>query len=310
MRGGPALTVSAVARRLGVAPATLRTWARRYGLEPSGHVAGAHRRYTPADIARLETMHRLMLDGVSAAEAARAALALDVEDVGPEKVLEEPPRPRPRRRGGPVPRLRDGIPAARGLARAAMALDTPAVAELLAGSIEQRGVIWTWDNLLVPVLIATGERCASSGEGIEVEHALTDCAMAVLRRGLERLRQPANARPVLLSCVAEEQHSLPLYAVAAALAERRVASRLLGARVPATAAAAAVRRIGPAAVFLWARMPGYGTAEYVRALPRTRPASVVVVGGPGWAGARLPYGIRTVVDLSEATHALLAAVGL
>ncbi|KWX10749.1 MerR family transcriptional regulator, partial [Carbonactinospora thermoautotrophica] len=110
MRGGPALTVSAVARRLGVAPATLRTWARRYGLEPSGHVAGAHRRYTPADIARLETMHRLMLDGVSAAEAARAALALDVEDVGPEKVLEEPPRPRPRRRGGPVPRLRDGIP--------------------------------------------------------------------------------------------------------------------------------------------------------------------------------------------------------
>ncbi|HYN74868.1 MAG TPA: transposase, partial [Candidatus Limnocylindria bacterium] len=29
-QSGPALTVAAVARRLGVAPATLRTWDRRY----------------------------------------------------------------------------------------------------------------------------------------------------------------------------------------------------------------------------------------------------------------------------------------
>ena len=34
------LTVAAVARRLGVAPATLRTWARRYGLGPSDHPPG------------------------------------------------------------------------------------------------------------------------------------------------------------------------------------------------------------------------------------------------------------------------------
>ena len=39
------LTVAAVARRLGVAPATLRTWDRRYGLGPSSHEAGEHRRY-------------------------------------------------------------------------------------------------------------------------------------------------------------------------------------------------------------------------------------------------------------------------
>ncbi len=310
MSGGPVLSVSTVARRLGVAPATLRTWARRYGLGPNGHVAGTHRRYTAADVVRLETMRRLTLDGVPPAEAARLALALDVRDTGPEKALEDPPRERPRRPGGRAPLLRNGIPAARGLARAAMALDAPAVAELLAGSIEQRGVVWTWDNLLVPVLVATGERYASGGEGIEVEHALCECAMAVLRRGPERLRQPVNTRPVLLSCVAEEQHSLPLYAVAAALAERRVTSRLLGARVPAQAAAAAVRRIGPAAVFLWARMPGYGTAEYLRALPRIRPVPVVVAGGPGWAGVELPYGIRAVADLSEAIGVLLAAVGL
>src|SRR5215203_2780333 len=49
----PRLTVAAVARRLGVAPATLRTWDRRYGLGPTLHTAGAHRRYSRADAARL-----------------------------------------------------------------------------------------------------------------------------------------------------------------------------------------------------------------------------------------------------------------
>ena len=45
-----------LARRLGIAPATLRTWDRRYGRGPSEHSAGSHRRYSPSDIARLEHM--------------------------------------------------------------------------------------------------------------------------------------------------------------------------------------------------------------------------------------------------------------
>ena len=56
----PTLPVAAVARRLGVAPATLRTWDRRYGLGPSGHTTGRHRRYAAADLARLELMLRDM----------------------------------------------------------------------------------------------------------------------------------------------------------------------------------------------------------------------------------------------------------
>ena len=57
---GITFTVAAVARRLGVAAATLRTWDRRYGLGPSAHEAGAHRRYTADDLARLETMRRMV----------------------------------------------------------------------------------------------------------------------------------------------------------------------------------------------------------------------------------------------------------
>ena len=47
------LTVAAVARRLGIAPATLRTWDRRYGLGPTDHEEGNHRKYGPRDVARL-----------------------------------------------------------------------------------------------------------------------------------------------------------------------------------------------------------------------------------------------------------------
>src|SRR4051794_41276370 len=74
----PALAVAAGAGRLGVAPATLRTWDRRYGLGPSEHSAGAHRRYSAVDVERLLVMRRLTLDGVAPAESARIALATDV----------------------------------------------------------------------------------------------------------------------------------------------------------------------------------------------------------------------------------------
>ncbi|GAA2243468.1 hypothetical protein GCM10010401_15630 [Rarobacter faecitabidus] len=80
----PGLTVAAVAQRLGVAPATLRTWDRRYGLGPSSHSAGAHRRYSHEDVARLVIMRRLALDGVAPQDAAKAARHADISTVTPE----------------------------------------------------------------------------------------------------------------------------------------------------------------------------------------------------------------------------------
>nr|BFE66710.1 hypothetical protein GCM10020092_000110 [Actinoplanes digitatis] len=77
-----ALTAGAVARRLGVAVTTLRTWHQRYGLGPSHHVPGHHRRYTPEDMARLQVMRRLTARGVTPAEAAawarHAPVSIDV----------------------------------------------------------------------------------------------------------------------------------------------------------------------------------------------------------------------------------------
>ncbi|MFC9955534.1 MerR family transcriptional regulator, partial [Streptomyces prasinus] len=72
-RGG-GLTTGEVARRLGVAPTTVRTWDRRYGLGPTAHTGGRHRRWTDEDVARLERMCALTATGLAPAEAARLAL--------------------------------------------------------------------------------------------------------------------------------------------------------------------------------------------------------------------------------------------
>lgn len=89
MSSAPGLAVAAVARRLGVAPATLRTWDRRYGLGPSEHSAGAHRRYSSDDVSRLMVMRRLALEGIAPVDAARAALAVDLTTTDREQLEDD-----------------------------------------------------------------------------------------------------------------------------------------------------------------------------------------------------------------------------
>ncbi|MGH8970218.1 MAG: MerR family transcriptional regulator [Actinomycetes bacterium] len=306
--------MAAVARRLGVAAGTLRTWDRRYGVGPTGHVAGARRRYTAGDLARLTVMRRLMLEGVSPADAALVAVRSDPsEDVAPpvEPDGGRKDRPTSRAGGGRVVPLRDASPAARGLARAAMALDSAGCTAVIARSLARRGVVRTWDDLLLPVLSGVGERWRTTGTGVEVEHLLSECAEDALRQVTRRATRGDDTRPVLLAALEQEEHRLPLHALAAALAERSVAVRMLGARLPVGALASAVTRTGAAVVFVWSQgATGRPPPARLATVPAVRPSPTVLLGGPGWSPDRLPARTRWCPDLASATTAVTAALGV
>ncbi|WP_327190162.1 MerR family transcriptional regulator [Streptomyces xinghaiensis] len=364
-------TTGAVARRLGVSPATLRSWDRRYGIGPEVRRDGRHRRWAPRDIAVLEEMCRLTASGIPPAEAARAARAAGRPPTGaPEDTPAAPRATSPGASSGaspggpsgepsgapspaaghapaappptapaaatagasPVPALPaprgaarqpgsgNGLPLGdvrqecRGLARAAVRLDAAAVEHLLASAVGQHGLVTAWEEVMVPTLRAAGRKWETAGDRyVEVEHLLSWHISSALRRVPSAPPGPPGvpgAPPVLLACVPDEQHALPLEALAAALAEQGFPVRMFGAALPVEALDAAVRRTGPAAVVLWSQSRSTANRPLARHVAasewgvkgaRTHPA--VLLAGPGWAGPSVPGTLRPL-GLREALEAL------
>ncbi|MEV6113842.1 MerR family transcriptional regulator [Streptomyces sp. NPDC052109] len=315
--GGAGLTTGVLARRLGVSPMTLRSWDRRYGIGPTARTEGGHRRWTAADVATVEEMCRLTTTGIPPADAARAArAAVAGRSPAPEVIAASalPPPAERSRAAGALP-LGDVRQECRGLARAAVRLDAPALEKQLLAAVERYGVAVAWQEVMVPTLHAVGRRWASSEDRyVEVEHLLAWYVSTVLRRSTPPalpVAAPA-AGCVLLACAPDEQHTLPLEALHAALGREGLPVRMLGAAVPVEALDAAVRRLGPVAVVLWAQ----DSARAVPALARhvaglrwgmkgARRGPVVLLGGPGWSRSR-PAGVLRPAGLAQAVEALRA----
>ncbi|MBM9617615.1 MerR family transcriptional regulator [Streptomyces zhihengii] len=391
------MTTGELAGRLGVAPTTIRSWGRRYGLEPAAHTPGGHRRWSPADVARLERMRALTSTGLAPAEAAllvrggpaeapRFARRAAAETAHPEEgaatgavaagaAEAAPPlpvgpdgpvgpvgpgadgpdhvdgldRPDPADRGdrpstagrphrgdrpstagrpdgpdrpGGLDHLPDGPLTGPGaptaerpdLVRAALRLDSAAMDAILRAALASHGVVGAWDQVITPALRAVGRLWETSGERyIDIEHALTWHVSGALGRCVPRGADRRGAATVL-ACMPGEDHTLPLQALAAALAERRLPVRMLGGALPAEPLVAAVRRTGPAAVGLWSQSVATvsrALAAQVAAMEwgvrgaRRRPA--VLLLGPGWTGRTVP-GAHHPPGLAEAAD-LCASLG-
>ena len=287
------LTVAAVARRIGVAPATLRTWDRRYGLGPSAHESGEHRRYCPADLARLTLMRRLITSGVSPCDAATQAKShkgsINLETIVTDYVVREE--------------------LVTSLHKAAKGLDKKFIEAALRKDLAQYGVEQSWSEVIVPLLLIVGNEWEASGDGIEVEHLLTEVLKGILREHVEDIRKPVNAHPVLLASVGEEVHSLALHALAAALAERKIETYFLGARTPLEALSAMITRSAPPAVFLWAQLSKNADPKFFNDIPAIRPMPRMVLGGPGWSHVDCKD-VSVVHDISDAVAEIERAVGL
>ncbi len=209
----------AVARRLGVAVTTLRTWHQRYGLGPSQHEPGPP---PPLHASGPRAA------GDHAAAHRRGGRARPRRPAG----YRAAPRPRRRSVGGRRGRTPATVrPAVRGLPRAALRLDAPAIRQLVAQAVAAtrrgrrlgRGAAPGADRHR---RAARRHRRARRGGAPALP-----CVSAVLAAVAPATRRPGPLR-ILLACADEEQHSLPLEALAAALAAAGVPTRMLGARVP------------------------------------------------------------------------------
>lgn len=156
------LAVATVAARLGVAASTLRTWDRRYGLGPTLHRTGEHRKYGPTDVARLEYMRRLTSDGVAPGDAARVALAKYPSDAPTSAVgvAEDP--------------LEAGLmidPLT--LAAASVEPDQPKAEAIIARGIGDLGIMRMWSELVKPAMEMVSKREKTDRPGVNPETVLT-----------------------------------------------------------------------------------------------------------------------------------------
>ena len=326
------LTVAAVARRLGVAPATLRTWDRRYGLGPSEHTAGAHRRYSATDLARLVVMRRLTLEGVAPAEAAAIAATTTVADGGfalasvstiPASVIEAAVTD--------AEAIAGPVDAATGLLdpEPASTVDDPGTAGASPGPLgvlearaaEDAGegeresgqafpafdADWAVASLADRFADEIRNRGAARAWDAVLSPALgtQDAAMhAAVARALGSLPRTTGDRAVLVAGVDPSPRGPLVLAAAAALAEAGTGARSVGDGTPLRMLAAAVRRTRPPAVLLHAEAPrDLGDLED---LLRVRPAPLVVLSGPGWPAQVL--GCVRAAGLADAVAACTAAV--
>jgi DNA-binding transcriptional MerR regulator len=263
-----------VARRLGVTPSTLRSWSRRYGIGPTAHTPGRHRRYTSADLADLDAVLALTAQGVALSTAAASVQS------------------HRRSSGGDDANGRTSDPADVGeraatvteLVAAVGRLDPAAASAMVSATLAEQGVLDCWEQLCRPAFAALDIPSAHGRGCTDAQLLLSWVVTACLRRTTAPDTVPR--RPVLLACSPKDDHALPLDALHAALAERRTPAVMLGAAVPVAALRAAARRLQPAAVVVSCHRSGAARPTLLADL--LGHAGTVIAAGPGWDPQTIP----------------------
>ena len=253
---------------------------RRYGLAPSARTSGGHRRHSTEDVAKLQRMRRLIESGMSTATAA----TLDTSGTSEQHE-------------GAV-RSADAVGS---FAAGVQALSPSRAGRAAARLLRERGAVAAWTEVFVPYLQALGRQWERTGDGVQHEHIAAAALQAALRSYAARQVGRVRTVHVVAAALPGEAHTLPLDALAAALAEVGCAGSVLY-DVPGPTLYAAVQHHPGAVVVLWAR--GQADLALLRGVCSLAPA--VCAAGPGWRRARLPKPVRYVTSLPGAVTAVQA----
>ena len=260
------LRIGELSRRLGVSDHVLRAWERRYGLLRPVRSTGGFRLYSEADLDRVRRMQAHLAQGLSAAEAARAAID------------EGRPAPTPGDTGDPA--HHDGLAAA--AEALTLALDefdesiAHAVIDRLLNTLTVETVL---RDVVLPYLHDLGERWQQGTVSVAQEHFATNLIrgrLASLGRGWGHGHGPR----AVLACVPGELHDLALLAVGIVLNRNGWRIEYFGANTPIDDL---IRRAGvkrPDLVVLAATRPERldGLAEDLTRLARIAPLALAGAG--------------------------------
>jgi len=287
------LRIGELSRRLGVSDHVLRAWERRYGLLRPVRSAGGFRLYSEADADRVRRMRAHVAAGMSAAEAARAAL--DDELTFPA-VRPEPGTPPGVEAPGGIGESRAArSEALANLAKATDEYDEPAAHAVLDRLLSTLTVETVLRDVVIPYLHELGARWARGEVSVAQEHFATHVIrgrLAGLTQGWGRGHGPR----AILACPPEELHDMALLAFGIVLNRNGWRIEYLGANTPLGDLIRMAGAQRPDLVVVAATTPERfeGLAEDLDRLSRLAPLAIAGAGATREAAERV--GARLLSD--------------
>jgi DNA-binding transcriptional MerR regulator len=249
------LRIGEFARRVGVRAELLRAWERRYALLQPVRSEGGFRLYTDDDAARVARMRAALAEGLSAAEAARVALA---ESRPPAVGLED---------------------AAARLRTAVGRFDEPGVHAVLDQCLAGFGVEVVLREVILPTLAQVGADWEDGTLSVAEEHFASNLIRGRLL-ALSRLWGRGGGPLALLACAPGEAHDISLLAFGLVLRSHGWRILFLGADTPVENLAGTAAATGPALVVVTAFDAALLEAE-APALGRLADSVPLALAGPG-----------------------------
>jgi MerR family transcriptional regulator, light-induced transcriptional regulator len=229
------LRIGELSRRVGISPELLRAWERRYGLLQPTRSGGGFRLYSDADELRVRRMQTHLQQGLSAAEAAQAAVAAQA--------------------GAELASTTTLADVAEALQEALERYDEQAANAVLDRTLSTFTTETVLSEIITPALRTLGDRWAAGELTIAHEHFASNLLRGRLL-GIARGWSRGTGPIALLACPAGEWHDLPLLLFGIALRAAGWRIVLLGANTPIATIERAAETVSPTAVILATTMPG------------------------------------------------------
>jgi MerR family transcriptional regulator, light-induced transcriptional regulator len=237
----PLLRIGELSRRLGLSEHVLRAWESRYGLLQPVRSPGGFRLYSGADELRIRQMQAYLAGGLSAAEAARAALGGDASTS-----LGYLAAPRLTESAGSEPFA--------GLRHALDAFDEPAAQAVLDRLLADLSLPAVLRDVVLPYLADLGDRWQGGAASVAMEHFASNVIRGRLA-GLARSWGSGHGPRALLACPPGELHDMALMVFGIALNRNGWRIEYLGASTPIEELELAIGATRPDLVVLAATVP-------------------------------------------------------